>query len=91
MTADPGVVCESQSVDTVYGPYDIDNVRVGENSTKICIFDNNSSMKAVFFCERNARSGLAELRPVYYCIKTKNTINYENLANVSNNYVTISN
>ena len=89
MTADPGMVCESQSVDTVYGPYGIDNVRVGENSTKTCIFDNDNSIKAVFFCERNDSSGLAELRPVYYCVKTKNTINYENLAKVSN-YVVIN-
>ena len=78
------MACESQSLETVYGSYDTGYMRVGENSTTNCTFDNNSNIKAVFFCERNESSGIAELRSVYHCIKTKNTINYENLANVSN-------
>ena len=83
MTADAGVACESQSLETVYGSYDTGYMIVGENSTNNCSYDNDSNMQAVFFCERNYSSGIAELRSVYYCVKTKNTINYENLANVS--------
>ena len=83
MTADAGLACEFRVLDTIFGPYAVDHMRVGENKTKDCFFDNNSSMKAVFFCEQNHEKELTELRPVFNCIKTNNTINFETLANVS--------
>ncbi|KAL5247689.1 hypothetical protein ACHWQZ_G019546 [Mnemiopsis leidyi] len=86
---DTDKACAETTVESVYGTYDPEWAKVGENKTFDCQYDCDNDtekgckLKAVFSCQENAQ-GVPSFKKMYYCIKTNTTKDYEEIIKATN-------